>query len=40
MAEPDRPPMTIWRMRDLPRITKSIKTHSEYAILDAFPRQQ
>jgi hypothetical protein len=35
IAEPDRPQMTIWRMRFTCRITKATNTHSEYAILIA-----
>jgi len=40
IVEPDRPQMTIWRMSFVRRITKSTNTHSEYLVLDAFPRQQ
>ena len=32
-----RPQMTIWRMRIACCITKATNTHSEYAILIAFP---
>jgi len=35
-----RPQMTIWRMRFACWVTKATDTHSEYAILTAFPRQQ
>jgi hypothetical protein len=35
-----RPQMTIWRMHIACWIPKSTKTHSEYVILIAFPRQQ
>jgi hypothetical protein len=38
--EPDRPQMIIWRMRLACWIPKSANTHSEYAILIAFPLQQ
>ena len=37
---PDRPQMTVWRMRIRCWIPKSTNTHSEYVILIAFPRQQ
>ena len=36
MVEPDRPQMTIWRMRTACWITKATDTHSEYLILIAF----
>ena len=39
-VEPDRPHMTIWRMRTACWITKATNTHSQYAILIAFPLQQ
>ena len=39
-VEPDRPRMTIGRMCIAGWITKSANTHSEYAILIAFPLQQ
>ena len=37
---PDRPQMTIWRMRIACRIPKATNTHSEYVMLIAFPLQQ
>ena len=37
---PDRPQMTIWRMRIACWITKATKTHSKYVILIAYPLQQ
>ena len=40
IVEPDRPQMTIWRMRFACWITKATDTHSEYVILFAVPRQQ
>jgi hypothetical protein len=40
MVEPDRPQMTIRRMRFACLITEAIDTHSEYVILIAFRRQQ
>jgi hypothetical protein len=39
-VEPDRPPMTIWRMRIARWIPKATNTHSKYVILIAFPLQQ
>jgi hypothetical protein len=39
-VQPDRPQMTIRRMRFACWISKAIATHSEYVILIAFPRQQ
>jgi hypothetical protein len=33
MVQPDRPQMTIWRMRFACWITKATDTHSEYVIL-------
>jgi hypothetical protein len=39
-VQPDRPQMTIWRMRITCWITKATNTHSDYVILIAFPRQQ
>jgi hypothetical protein len=39
-VEPDRPQMTILRMRFACWITKPIDTHSEYVILMTFPWQQ
>ena len=32
IAEPDRPQMTIWRMRIACWISKATNTHSEYAV--------
>ena len=40
IIEPHRPQMTIWRMRIACWIPKATNTHSEYAILIAFPLQQ
>ena len=40
IVQPDRPQMTIWRMRIACRITKATNTHREYVILIAFPRKQ
>jgi hypothetical protein len=40
IVEPDRPQMTIWRMRFLCRIPKVTNSHSEYVIITAFPMQQ
>ena len=40
IVEPDRPQMTIWRMRIACWITKATDTHSEYVILIAFTQQQ
>jgi len=37
---PDRPQMTIWRMRITCRITKATDINSEYVILTAFQQQQ
>ena len=39
-VEPGRPQMTIWRMRFICWITNATNTHSQYAILIAFPLQQ
>jgi hypothetical protein len=39
-VEPDRPEMTIWRMRITCWITKATNIHSEYAILIAFSPQK
>jgi hypothetical protein len=39
-VEPDRPQMTIWRMRIACWITKAANTHSEYGILTRSPLQQ
>jgi hypothetical protein len=38
-SEPDRPRMTIWRMRIACRIPKATNRHSEYVIFIAFPQQ-
>jgi len=35
-----RPQITVWRMRFACWIPKATKTHSEYVILIAYPRQQ
>jgi hypothetical protein len=40
MVQPDRPQMTIWRMRILCWMTKVIDTQSEYVIFTAFLLQQ
>jgi hypothetical protein len=40
IVEPDRPQMTIWRMRISCWITKATNTHSEYVMLLSFPQQQ
>jgi hypothetical protein len=40
ILEPDRPQMTIWRMRIARWIPKATNTHSEYVILSAIPLQQ
>jgi hypothetical protein len=37
---PDRPQMTIWRMRIACWILKATNTHSQYVILISFPLQQ
>jgi len=39
-VDPDRPQMTVWRMRTAFRIPKPTNTHSEYVILIAFPQQR
>ena len=39
IVEPDRPQMTIWRMRIARWINTVTETHSEYEILIAFRRQ-
>jgi len=39
-VEPDRPQMTIWRMRNASWIPNATNTHSEDAILIDFPLQQ
>jgi len=38
--EPDKPRMTIWRVRIACWVRKGIRTHSEYVILIDFPLQQ
>ena len=40
IVEPERPQMTIWRMRIACWIPKATDIHTEYAILIAFPTQQ
>ena len=40
MVGPDRPQMTVRRMRIACWVTKATDTHSEYVILIAFQRQQ
>jgi len=40
VEEPDRPQMTIWRMRIACWIPKDTNTHSEYIMLIDFPLQQ
>ena len=40
MVEPDRPQMTVRRMRCACWIPRSTNTHTQYAILIAFPLQQ
>ena len=40
VVQPDRPQMTIWRMRCASCITKATNTHSEYVIHIAFPQPQ
>jgi hypothetical protein len=39
-VEPDRPHMTIWRMRFAWWITKATDTQSEYVKLNTFPLEQ
>ena len=39
-TKPDRPQMTIWRMRIAFWVTKTTNRHSEYVIPIAFPLQQ
>jgi hypothetical protein len=39
-VQPDRPQMTIWRMRIACWIPKATETHPEYVIRTAFPLQQ
>jgi len=40
IVEPDRPQITIWRMRIAYWIPKATDAHSEYVIFIAFPLQQ
>ena len=40
VVQPDRPQMTIWRMRIVCWIPKATDTCSQYVILSAFPLQQ
>ena len=40
MVEPDRPQITIWRMRIACWIRKATNNHSKYLMLIAFPLQQ
>ena len=40
IVEWDKPQMAIWRLRIACWITKATNTHSQYAILIAFPQQQ
>jgi hypothetical protein len=40
IVQPDRPQMTIWRMRIACWIPKATDTHSEYVMLIVFPLQQ
>jgi hypothetical protein len=40
IVEPDRPQMTVRRIRFACWIPKAANTHSEYAIFIAFPQQQ
>ena len=40
ILEPDRPRMTIWRMRIAFWIPKTANTQSQYVILGAYPLQQ
>jgi len=39
-VEPDKPQITIWRMRFACWITKVTNTHTEYVIIFAYPLQQ
>ena len=39
-VEPDRPQMTVWRMRCARWISKTTNTHLEYVILIVFLRQK
>ena len=40
IVEPDRPQLTIWRMRFAYQITKAANTHLEYVIFTVFSLQQ
>jgi hypothetical protein len=40
IIEPDRPQMTVWRMRFPCRITKAANTQSEYVMLFSYRLQQ
>jgi len=40
IVEPDRPRMTMWRMRIACWVPKATNTHSEYVVLIAFALQQ
>jgi hypothetical protein len=40
IVQPERPHMTIWRMRIACRIPKATDTNSEYVIIIALPLQQ
>ena len=40
ILKPDRPQMTVWRIRIACCLTKAADTPSHYVILTAFPRQQ
>ena len=40
MIQPDRPQMTIWRMRSDCWIARATDTHLEYVIIIVFPLQQ
>jgi len=40
MVVPERPQLTVWRMRIACWIPKATNSHSEYVILIAFPLQQ
>ena len=39
-VQPDKPQMTIWRMRIACWLPKATNTHTEYVIRIAFPLQQ
>jgi len=39
-VDPDRPQVTIWRMRVAFWITKARNAHPEYVLLISFPPQQ